>query len=431
MKVNAPLRVLILVDCYYPGTKSSAKLVHDLAVELYRRGNQAIVLTPSELVSEQIEIRTEDGVSVVRVKAGRLKGANRIQRAANEARLSTSLWRKAGTFLRQNPCDLILFYSPTIFFGDLVRRLKQTWSCPAYLILRDIFPDWAVDTGVLRKGLVYRFLRRVATKQYRVADVIAVQSPANLRYFAHAFPQEQFRLKVLFNWTSLQEALHPRTSYRARLGLEGKIVFLFGGNIGIAQDMDNIARLAARLAFRPDIHFLVVGDGSEVARLKKSIEASRLSNIQVLPCVSQRDYLSMVSEFDSGLISLHARLKSHNVPGKLLSYLYGGLPVLASVNPGNDLFALLQDSGAGFCLLNGDDESLALAALQLADDAALRSAMRGNVRRLLEETFSVEYAVDQIIAHLHEAGLIVSANGPSLVGATDPQVRPAELAEQF
>ena len=113
------MRILILVDCYYPSTKSSAKLVHDLAVELMRRGNQAVVLTPSDTIAGKLEERTEDGVTVARVKTGPIKGVNRIIRAANEMRLSARIWRSAKTFLRQNPCDLIVFYSPTIFFGRI------------------------------------------------------------------------------------------------------------------------------------------------------------------------------------------------------------------------------------------------------------------------------------------------------------------------
>lgn len=424
------MRILILVDCYYPSTKSSAKLVHDLAVEFGRRGDQAVVLTPSETIAGKLESRIEDGVTVVRVKTGPIKGVHRIIRAVNEVRLSARIWHSAKTFLRESPCDLILFYSPTIFFGALVRKLKNLWNCPAYLILRDIFPYWAVDAGVLQKGPIYHFFRKVAAQQYRTADVIAVQSPGNLQFFATRFPREKFRLKVLFNWTTLQEAPRPRTNYRASLGLKGKIVFLYGGNVGVAQDMDNILRLAARLSFRPDIRFLLVGEGSEVRRLQKSIEQNRVRNVQLLPAMSQGEYLSMVSEFDVGLISLDSRLTSHNVPGKLLSYLYWGMPVLASVNPGNDLFALLQAGSAGSCFKNGDDDNLALAALRLADDARFRSAMGRNSRRLLEQTFSVQHAVNQIFTHLHETGLI-SAGRSSPAEAVDTRGYPHALAEKF
>jgi len=403
------LRILVLVDCYYPSIKSGAKLIHDLAVELSCRGHHTVVLTPSDEIPQRFQICTEDGVTVARVKTPSIKGTRKIHRALSELQLSSRIWHAAESFLRQNPCDLILFYSPTIFFGGIVRKLKKLWQCPAYLILRDIFPDWAADAGVLRKGLIYHFFRRIAVEQYRIADVIGVQSPANFDHFARAFPREKFELKVLFNWTDLKADL-AQTNHRERLGLNEKIVFLYGGNMGVAQDMDNILRLAARLLPRQDIRILLVGEGSEMPRLIKTIERDRLTNVQIVPGLSQEDYLSLVSEFDVGLVSLDGRLKTQNVPGKLLSYLHWGLPVLASVNPGNDLFDLLHESHAGLCVPNGEDEQLYRAALQLADDANLRNSMKINARRLLEQRFSVGSAVDHIFEHLSQARLLSSSN---------------------
>jgi glycosyltransferase involved in cell wall biosynthesis len=425
------LRILILVDCYYPSPKSSAKLVHDLGVELHRRGNQVFVLTPSELVSDSFATSIEDHLVIGRAKAGKIKGASNTLRALQEIHLSRNLWRRAKDFLYENRCDLILFYSPSIFFGPLVSKLKSLWGCPAYLILRDVFPEWAVDAGILRRGLVYRFFRIMETLQYRTADLIAVQSPGNLEYFARAYPGNEFRLKVLYNWARLTEIGLPHTNWRARLGLEKKVVFLYGGNIGIAQDVDNLLRLAARLAQREDIHFMLVGTGSEVERLNNSIAMQGLHNIQVVPPVSQEEYLSMISEFDVGLISLDARFRTHNIPGKLLSYLYWSLPVLASVNPGNDLFDLINRNRAGFCIVNGDDENLATAAQQLLDNPDLRPEMGRNARRLLEHTFSVRGAADQILAHLQEAGFdFPRAIAPSPI-LTKHQAREAAFVRQF
>jgi glycosyltransferase involved in cell wall biosynthesis len=394
------VHILILVDCYYPGTKSSDKLIHDLGVQLHREGHVVTVVTPSEAVSQGLELSTEDGLRVVRIKTGKIKGASKIFRAFQEVRLSPHVWRQSKYFFLQNACDLIIFYSPTIFFGSLVRRLKTLWGCPAYLILRDIFPEWTVSAGILRKGLIYRFFRAKEIEQYEIADIIAVQSPTSLEYFAREFPQKPYRLEVLYNWSALREPDLPPTNYRSQLGLQNKIVFFHGGNHGLAQDVENILCLAASLVGHTHIYFLLVGDGSEVSGLKKSIAARGLRNIQVLPPVSQREYLSMLSEFDVGLISLDRRLTTHNVPGKMLGYMYWGLPILASINPGNDLFEILQKSEAGFSFVNGDDKSLSAAALRLANDPELRSKLGKNSRQLLERSFSAQAAVRQIMEHL-------------------------------
>ena len=400
-------RVLLLVDCYFPAAKSSAKLVHDLGVEISRQGCGVVVATASDVIAQPLEISREDGLTVLRVRAGRIKGASKLVRAINESLLSSTLWRCAGGFLRQNPCDLVVFYSPTIFFSGLVRRLKSLWRCPAYMILRDIFPQWAVDAGVLRRySPIYAYFRAMEKRQHRVADVIGVQTTRNLEYFAQNFPGGRFTLEVLYNWTALNEPEVPHTDYRRRLGLSDRFVFFYGGNMGVAQDMDNLLRLARSLRDHPRIHFLLVGEGSETTRLNRSIAAEGLSNIQLLPSVGQNEYLGMLSEFDVGLISLHRRLTTHNVPGKLLGYLHFGMPTLASINAGNDLQHILERGEAGLCTINGDDEGLRRNALRLAEDADLRKRMGASARRLLETVFSDRAAAKQVLRHLPARGVL-------------------------
>lgn len=392
------MRVLILVDCYLPNTKSSAKLIHDLAVEMQRRGHTVCVAAPDDSLSAASQVSIEEGISVLRVKTGRIKGASKAVRALNEVRLSAVLWKRGREYFRTHPCDLIVFYSPTIFFTGLVRKLKRLWGCPAYLVLRDIFPQWAVDAGILRKGLVYWFFRRRELAQYAVADVIGVQSPANLLYFQQPELINRFRLEVLYNWTTLEEENVPATNYRTQWGLEGKVVYFYGGNIGAAQDMDNLLRLARNLHSEPNVHILLVGEGSEASRLSAEIAAASLTNISLRPAVGQREYLGMLSEFDVGMISLDRNLKTQNIPGKMLGYMYYALPMLASVNPGNDLKEIVDAHAAGLVSWNGDDEQFAADALRLARDPDLRRRLGENGRALLESTFAVGKAVEQILS---------------------------------
>ena len=394
------MHILILVDCYLPICKSGAKQIHDLGAEFLRHGHEVTVLTTTHEIAQDLEVSMQSGVRVARVKTPQIKGASNLRRGFNEIRISALVWRKAGEFLSRHPADLIVFYSPTIFWGALVSRLKAMWHCRSYLILRDIFPEWAVDAGVLKRGLTYRFFRKKEAEQYGAADVIGVQSEGDLAYFGRNFAVGRFQLEVLFNWTKLEESNPPKTQIRSRLGLINRVVFFFGGNVGVAQDIDNLLRLAASLAGDLRIFFLIVGEGSEARRLEATIAERRLTNIRMLPPVEQREYISMVSEFDIGLISLDRRLKNHNIPGKLLSYFHWGLPVLASINAGSDLFALLEGNQAGICVANGDDEGLRAAALQLANDPDLRHRMGRNGRLLLEEKFSVESAAQQILQYL-------------------------------
>jgi glycosyltransferase involved in cell wall biosynthesis len=393
------MRILLLVVYYPPSTTSAAQLLRDLALEYVRLGHEVIVATPSDSVEGTMSITDEDGVTVVRVKVGNLKYANKALRMWREIRLSAKMWRGASEFFQENPCELIVFYSPTIFFGGLVRRLKSMWGCRSYLILRDIFPKWAVDTGVLREGMVYRYLKRKELEQYAASDVIGLESFGNLSYFEKEIPGDRSRCEVLYNWLDPREEPSLSFSWRSKLGLDGKVVFFFGGNIGVAQDIDNILRLAAGLQAQLDIFFLLVGSGSEVQRINNEIQTQGLSNIRILPPLPREEYIQCLSEFDVGLVSLDRHLTSHNFTGKMLGYVLCGKPILASVNPENDLIEFLRRADAGFAYTNGEDEKLLAAALLLANQPETRQRMGRNAHALAESTFSVRIIAKQIISH--------------------------------
>jgi glycosyltransferase involved in cell wall biosynthesis len=394
------MNILLLADNYYPSTKSVARIMRDLALELVRLGHDVKVAAAADDLQQKVSVTREDGTTVLRVNTGGLKINARALRGWRESRLSARMWRGGKNFFHDNPCDLIISYSPSIFLGALVRKLKQLWNCPSYLVLRDIFPKWALEAGVLKPGPVYNFFRRKELQLYDAADLIAVEAPGNLRYFAEALGHKNYPLEVMLNWADMAEKPSPGDSpLRHELGLDGKVVFFFGGNIGVAQDMDNILRLAASVRDHEDIFFLLVGSGSEVGRLNAEIARQALPNIRILPPVPQQEYLTSVAQFDVGLISLDRRLKSNNLTGKLLGYLQCGIPVLASLNPGNDLGPILRDSEAGISCQNGDDAGLRAAALLLASNPALRSRMGANARALGETKFSVHAAALQIISH--------------------------------
>ena len=406
------MRILLIVDCYLPERKSSAILMHELADELASRGHAVTLLAPSPDLEAACTVEQTGPFKVVRYRTGGIKGARLHVRGVNEMLLSATAWRRAGAVIEQEQCDLAVFYSPSIFFGPLVALLKRRWHIRTYLVLRDIFPDWAVQAGVLREGPTYRLLKVFERFQYRVADRIGVETQGSVEYFRDSGHLE--KVELLRNWTRTDPVRPPvDCSFRHKLGLAGKTVFLYGGNVGVAQDMDNIVRLARRMEAGPEAHFLIIGAGSEVERLKVLVAAGKAGNITILPPVDQGDYLSLVSQFDVGLISLDRRLRSFSTTGKLLGYLRCGLPVLASVNPGNDLMDLLTGSGAGLCSWNGDDEAFYQNAVCFCS-ASVRRAMAHRTGALLETEFSVEAAADRI---LWSAGAPAGNRAESVVSA--------------
>jgi glycosyltransferase involved in cell wall biosynthesis len=269
------------------------------------------------------------------------------------------------------------------------------------MILRDLFPQWTIDQGMIRQGsLVERYFRHFEKINYLAADTIGLMSNKNLEWFRQNVFVDA-KTEVLYNWASPKPVI-PTGQYRKQLGIEDKTIFFYGGNMGHAQDMLNIVRLAKNVQDEPEIVFVLVGAGDEVELVQESIIKFHLDNILVLPPVSQEEYKKMMSEFDIGLFTLHKDHKTHNFPGKLLGYMVQSIPILGSINPGNDLQEVIEQSSAGFVTINGDDEKFAENARRLLD-RPLRKRMGKASNELLKSKFSTQSAARRTLASLKMA----------------------------
>ncbi|EMS85999.1 glycosyltransferase family 4 protein [Leptospira noguchii] len=391
------MKICIIVDDYLPkSTKVAAKMMHELAVKLKEKGNEITVITPGTDLKQNYKKDILDGVSILQFSSGRIKNVSKLKRLINEFILSRRAWKYLKKYFIQNHHDLIIYYSPSIFWGNLVFRLKNLWKVPSYLILRDFFPQWIIDNGMIReKSLIAFFLKYYEKLNYKAADQIGIQSPANIEWFSNKFPEFK-NIELLYNWATDSPVLNKNYFYRKKLNLEGKIVFFYGGNIGKAQDMMNIVRLAEKMKTHTDVVFLLVGAGDEVELVKTSIQDLQLNNMILLDPVSQEEFKLMLAEFDIGLFTLHFGHKTHNFPGKILGYMVQEKPILGVVNPGNDLKNILEDSKSGLVTIAGDVEKLYKNALVLLDDKT-RKQMGRNANLLLKSKFSVDNAVETVL----------------------------------
>lgn len=398
------MRLAIITDDYLPNsTLVHAKMLHELALEMIKQGHVPIVICPSsESQDSLITIDNMDGVEIWRFKSGKTRGVSKIKRAINETLLSFNAWRAISFEVKKSPFDGVIYYSPSIFFGPLVKKIKEKSYCQSYLILRDSFPQWAVDEGLIRQGsLIEKYFRFFEQINHDAANHIGLMSPKNLDIFSGKYPS-MYQAHVLYNWAehSPNKDEQEWIDIRELLGLHGKIIFFYGGNIGHAQDINNLLRLATALESEIDVHFLFVGQGDEVGLVEEHILNSSRSNTSFLPSVSQEKFKHILSQVDVGLFSLAYSHKVHNFPGKLLGYMVESLPILGSVNPGNDLIDVINKADAGFVYINGEDESLISAAHRLVSDEDLRSKVGQNSNELLHDCFTVQAAGEIIVSAL-------------------------------
>ena len=392
------LRIALISTDYPPLCTSAAIQMRDLAKEMLRQGHEPVVIVPTTNLTAAWTTEVLDGVSIVRLAAPHTRGTGYVRRTLSELLLPFLTLAR----LRKSPFgkvrwNLITWYSPTIFFGPLVWFMKRSSGARSYLILRDIFPEWALDLGLVRKGAVYSFLKGIANLQYAVADTIGVQTRSNLAYLSRWAKHPKKNVEVLHNWQAMSPNVGSTIDIAAT-PLAGRKIIVYIGNMGVAQGMDILIDTALGLAHRNDLGFLFVGRGSEVSRLKALVTLHGLNNTLFFNEVDSREMPGLLAQCFIGLIALDRRHKTHNIPGKFLTYLLAGLPILACVNPGTDLAQLIQDEGVGRFYDGESSHALCELVEDFADQPGDYSTMSSQGRALAANMFSPCEIVKQIIS---------------------------------
>jgi glycosyltransferase involved in cell wall biosynthesis len=390
---------MIVADAYPPMRTSCAVQMYDLGQALIKAGHQVTMIFPVVAQTEKVRIQMQDGVRLVQVHALQTKDVNYVQRFFAELINPFLMWhhlKRQAKFTDMHVNGLI-WYSPTIFWGPLIKRLKRHFRVPAYLILRDIFPDWAIDLGVIKKGPIYLFLKLVEAHQYRQANTIGVQSPNNLEYFIQRHPQLKNKTQVLWNWAGKLDIKKPCSINLATSSLAGRAICIYAGNMGVAQGVEVLFSLAASLKHETNLGFVFVGRGSETASLRARMHAENLTNVLLFDEINHDEIPSLYVQCDIGLLSLDLRHRTHNIPGKLITYLHSGLPVFGLVNPGNDLLDMTQEVKIGFVTDNPDlmvlKEQLERLVQQMECDTEIHNRCQAEACRL----FSVNVVQKQIV----------------------------------
>lgn len=400
------MRIALIADAFPPMRTSGAIQLMDLSQELLRQGHFLTVLIPSSDLDVPWLLEEVSGVQVLRLKALPTKDIGYVRRTINEFLMPFIMLRN----LRKSPVagtqwEGVVWYSPTIFLGPIALALKRSSGCKSYLVLRDIFPEWAVNTGLMGRGLPYLFFKGIEKFQYSVANVIGVQTQANVAYLDSWTVSDGRQVQVLQNWLSNSPDVGCSIVV-AGSRLAGRTVFVYAGNMGVAQGMGVLLDLAERLRSRTDIGFLFVGRGSDTQRLSKDASQRGLDNVVFYDEIDPSEIPGLYAQCHIGIVALDPRHKTHNIPGKFLSYMQAGLPVLASINPGNDLEGMILREGLGRVCIDQSVGTLQRMALELVDEVSAARAAGGTAviaercKALSAKLFSPKTAVNQIVEAL-------------------------------
>jgi glycosyltransferase involved in cell wall biosynthesis len=394
------MRIALIADTFPPLRSSGAVQLRDLSREFIRQRHALTVFLPDAELTHPWSIEKFEGAQVLRLRAPRTKDIGYIQRTLGEFLMPFSMRRNyQKSPLADQKWDGVVWYSPSIFHGPFAKLLKDSCGCKGYLIIRDIFPEWAADMGLMGRGIPYYFFKAIANYQYQVADTIGVQTPGNLTYFSDWSKNPVKGLEVLQNW--LGPAVNKRCSIRIeKTPLAKRKVFVYAGNMGVAQGMDILLDLAKSMSTSVDIGFLFVGRGSEAKRLANKANALDLKNVVFRDEIEPDEIPDLYSQCHAGLVALDPRHESHNIPGKFLTYMQSGLPVLANVNHGNDLAEIIRKENVGRVCEDNDLNTLKRLAAELLKELGKDDGLSGRCRSLFQNQFSVAHAVSNIVAGL-------------------------------
>ncbi len=384
--------IAILCDSFPPEVRSAATLTGEVARGLRDRGWEVTVLT----TGPGRGTANEDGVHVIRVPSLPLHDVPPWRKGLAWLALPAVV-AGAGALLARRP-DVLWVYSPPLTLGLAAAILKRRFRCRLVLHVQDLFPDNAVDVGLLRDPVLIAAWRVVEDLCYRAADRVVVHSPGHVPWLRRhaAFSHRPEAIEVVPNFVDVDaaQAASPDGDLKRRLGLEGRFVFVFGGVMGFAQDLTTVVDAARLLRDRPDLGFLLVGGG--VAREAAERRADGLGSVVFHDWVPPREFAGWLRACDAGLVTLRPEMTTPVVPSKTLQFMAAGLPVVAAVPRTSDARDLVSRARCGSWVPAGDARALAGACAALASDPASARVMGERGLATCRESFSREAGLERI-----------------------------------
>jgi glycosyltransferase involved in cell wall biosynthesis len=385
-----PMNILFLMISY-PDIKYNSSMYTDLAQEFASNGNRVFVAVANGNI--QTSLKEENGIIVMRVRTMELFNTSFMKKGLANVLLPFQVASSIKKYWIGIGFDSIIVSTPPITYLSTIVKLRKRLKCRVYLVLRDIFPQNAIDLGILKNKVLLKCFRKQERNLYSVANHIGCMSQGNIEYVRdHNREIDQSKLHLLPNWKNVTEYSNPEPYLKAELGLENKFIAIYGGNLGKPQNIDFILDLAKKNIYRDNVVFLIIGEGSEKRRITDLVLKNKLHNVLIKDQLPQKRYQEIVKICDIGLISLSDKFSIPNVPSRTLSYWEAKLPVLAAIDKHTDFNNILDQSGSGLWSISGDIESYKQNFDKLYLNKELRASMGENGYKYLLENCTTSKA---------------------------------------
>lgn len=361
--LNRIVNVLLITITYPPEIRAISLMMKELAEELTLRSHKVTVATSQprddlRAEGEQnafSEFSVENGINVIRVRDFPRKKTNYLVRGIAEVFLPYLFMAKLKKFVRKK-VDAVIVYTPPLPLALLGIKVKKVYGARYLLNVQDIFPQNAIDLGIIKNRLLVRFFEWIEKRAYNEADRITVHSQGNRQFLIYEKKVLERKVSTIYNWIDLTQfkQIEKTGIFRKRYRLDKKFIFLHAGIMGPAQGLDLIIQAAREVREITDICFLLVGDGSEKQKLEQMAEAHNLRNVVFKPFVSKEEYPLLAKDADVGLACLNNKNKTPVYPGKLLGYMASSIPIVAFLNEESDGHQIIKEAGCGYSEVSDD-----------------------------------------------------------------------------
>lgn len=396
---------ILFLTLAYPTDEKENNLYTDLMGEFVRNDHTVHVVCQREKRFEkETEWTFHNNIPVLRVKTGNVTKTNIFEKGIATIKLENQFMNAINRYNQFDKIDLIIYSTPPITFSKVIKKLKKKFNSKTYLLLKDIFPQNAIDLEMFKEnGLVSKFFKLKEKKLYNISDYIGCMSEGNKQFI---LKQNNYLTinKVEVNPNSIVPTQSFPLVNKAQLKKKYQInpnqmLFVYGGNLGKPQGIDYLLVTLKVLREHQDIFVMIIGDGTEFKKIEAFIKLENLKNVKLLKTLPKVEYEKIVQIADVGLIYLDKRFTIPNIPSRLLSYMDKSVPVLAITDNNTDLKDIIKKANCGFFSPAGNAEHFNRIILNIKSKKGNLSEKGINGRVYLEENFNVKNSYEIIKNH--------------------------------
>jgi glycosyltransferase involved in cell wall biosynthesis len=384
---------------------SSQNFYTDMVDELVNQGHSVTVCVQDETRSSgPFYVSYRRNIVIISIPTGRVTKTSILKKGINTLLLEYRFMKKFTQF-EFSSLDILLYSTPPITFQRVIEKLKKRYNCITYLILKDIFPQNAVDLGMIKKNsFLYKIFRYKEKKLYQHSDIIGCLSPANVTYLV-SNNCELLNKQITITPNCIIPNEQKINLNKERILKDYNIPFdtiklIYGGNIGKPQGIDFIIQCINVIKSYEKISLTIIGNGTEFGKLRKTI-ASDDKRIKLIDYLPTKQYFELLACMDIGLVFLDHRFTIPNFPSRILDYMNYSLPIIACTDSVCDVKQEICDHGAGFWCRSDDIKGFKNILDRIVDNKDIGIEMGKRSRELLIENYTVQMVIKDMLNNIN------------------------------